>query len=140
MADLLRVRFLEDDQHVEDAPGWMRSMFGALPKVVRGRVWGAMKELGPNIRVQAREGSRAVAVKLRDGLWIVGDLPDWAPERFGADAIGAGVVDAAAGGLTELVKLIQSAMEKQRAKREAAKASAEPAEVSGFGCTCGGHR
>lgn len=79
--------------------------------------WSPPVELG-NIRLRARAGSRAAYVRLAEGLYLVGEVPDTiAREEIGF--VGPGMINKALQSITDRIEDARQAAEERRARREA---------------------
>jgi hypothetical protein len=98
----------QEDGRVVRVPGWMGA-FGALPLRSVGREFTSWIDLGKTMQVRARQGVSAAVVRLADGLWLVGDVPERELHRFGGDVIGVNLINEAAKGVATLVTAIADA-------------------------------
>lgn len=78
------VQRIPDHRAVNKRPGQVREQDEPRRnrRSRRSRRWGQTTEVGPNIRIQTRNGRRAALVPIRDGLWILGDLDEATLEQM----------------------------------------------------------
>lgn len=120
---------------VVGASTWLEGELGVRLPRPRPGAWSPPADLGPHLQLRARAGYRAMAQETAPGArqWIVSEVPA-AMTR----GVGDGAIDLAVKALAAAVKMISTAVQKGKERREGAAAQASPdVGCAGRTCRCG---